>query len=375
VNRPPANPNPNPGQPQAQQPPRARRGAFSLIELLGTLAVLTILALALTPILIREFDRHAREAETRQLATLIGGLRSHILRTRSIPGADTFAQAIATELGLQTADVLLNPRRQPRVLLLDPAITNSIPIPYSQTAAGLTSSVPLASGILLVSSTSHPLPPGIVSGFASSSAAFSNVWNTAENTIPQGWSWTGSGHDLRIARLNLGTLFVPLALNYETSFNGVTNLGRFTIDASTTNSLPSIPTFISHFLVGSVLGLHHHAGTTNTIQARLVLQNPASYFYQGGVWRGQAFLGRGMRPTSALDLQAAYDLFVAAPSNSMAQGSPQASPVIVASAMTSFLQEYVAWRNNGYPASHKALDAAHDNLDQVTSDLLHRPTK
>lgn len=373
MNRPPANPSPH-SPPQAQ-PPRARHGAFSLIELLGTLAVITILALALTPILIREFDRHAREAETRQMATLIGGLRSHILRTRSIPGPDTFAQAIATELGLQTADVLLNPRRQPRVLLLDPAITNSIPIPFSQTAVGLTSSVPLASGILLVSSTAQPLPPGIVSGFASSSAAFSNVWITAENAIPQGWSWTGSGHDLRIARLNLGTLFVPLALNYETSFNGVTNLGRFTIDGSTTNALPSIPTFISHYLVGSVLGLHHHAGTTNTLQARLVLQNPASYFYQGAVWRGQAFLGRGMRPTSALDLQAAYDLFVAAPSNSMAQGSPQASPVIVASAMTSFLQEYVAWRNNGYPASHKTLDAAHANLDQVTSDLLHRPTK
>jgi len=353
----------------------ARGGGFSLIELLGTLSVVTILALALVPVLIREYDRHARDLENRQMTQLSKGLERHILRTRSIPGQDGFAQALASELGWQISDVLLNARRQPRVLLIDPAITNTFPLPYTQTWNGVASSVPLALGVVLISSVSVPLPAGLVSGFASTTQAFSNIWNAAENAVPAGWSWNGRGEDLRIARINLGTLFIPLALNYEPYLTGATNRGRFTIDNSTTNTLPTLPSFVGQYLMGTVVGLHHHAGTTGTLQARIVLQNPSSFFYQGAAWRGQSFLGRGMRPTSAMDLQAAHDLFIASPPNTEAQGSPQATPTLVVGKLTAYLQQYVAWRNAGYPNSHKALDNAHDDLDSATSDLLHHASK
>ena len=352
-----------------------RGAAFSLIELLGTLSVVTILALALVPVLVREYDRHARDLESRQMTLLSKGLERHILRTRSIPSQDGFAQALAGELGWQVSDVLLNARRQPRVLLLDPAITNTFPLPYTQTLNGVASSVPLALGVALISSVSAPLPAGLVSGFASTTQAFSNIWNAPENSVPTGWTWNGRGEDLRIARINLGTLFIPLALNYEPYLTGSTNQGRFTIDNSTTNILPTIPTYVGQYLIGTVVGLHHHAGTTGTLQARLVLQNPSSFFYQGAAWRGQSFLGRGMRPTSAMDVQAAHDLFIASPPNTEAQGSPQATPTLVVAKLTAYLQQYIAWRNAGYPNSHKALDDAHDNLDSATSDLLHHASK
>lgn len=348
---------------------------FSLIEVLGTMAVITILAVALVPVLVREFDRLARDSETRQLALLSNGLKNHILRNRTIPDHTGFANAIATELGIQITDVLLNEHRQPRVLLFDPAVTNALVLPFTQTANGIASAVPISLGVILLSSLSEPLPPGIVSGYASSAAAFSNVWNAAENSIPSGWSWNGRGEDLRIARLNLGTLFVPLALNYEAYLTGITNRGRYTIDGSTTNTLPTSPVFVANYIIGTVIGLHHHAGTANTLQATVVLQNPASYFYQGSVWRGQAFLGRGMRPTGAMDLQAAHDVFIASPANDEAQGNPPATPAIIVAAMTAYLQEYIEWRDAGYPNSHRDLDDAHDALDRVTSDLLHHPSR
>jgi hypothetical protein len=353
-------------------PTRQRQTAgFSLIELLGALTILTILALALGPVLVREYDRHARERETKSLEALASGLRSHILRTRTIPSHTQYPQAVATEIGMQISEVVLNHRRLPRVLLIDPAVTNVIPIPYTQNFRGLTNSIPLSLGMVLVSSVSAPLPSGLVSGFASSSASFNAIWSAAENTVPAGWSWSGRGEDLRIIRINLGTLFVPLALNYDTITMGAANRGRFSVDGSSTNVLPTTPTFVSNYLISSVLGLHHHAGSADTIQAQIVLQVPTSFTYQGAAWRGQAFLTRGAAPTSAIDLQTAHDYFVSSPNNNQAQGSPPVTPEAVANAISEFMQAFVDWRDSGYPDRHQNLDYAEDRLDDITDDLLH----
>lgn len=361
-------PNPSPFIQRSRKP-----AGFSLIELLGALTILTILALALAPVLVREYDRYARDRETRSLESLASGLRSHILRTRTIPSHTEYAQAIATEIGLQISDVVLNNRRQPRVFLIDPAVTNTIPIPYTQGFRGITNSIPLSLGMVLISSVAAPLPNGLVSGFASSSAAFNAIWSAAENSVPAGWSWSGRGEDLRIIRINLGTLFVPLALNYDTHVMGAVNRGRFTIDGSSTNTLPTTPTFISNYLISSVLGLHHHSGTADTLQVQIVLQTPTSFTYQGSAWRGQAFLTRGATPTSALDLQTAHDYFVSSPENDQAQGSPPVTPQAVVDAVSEYLSAFVDWRDSGYPTQHPTLDNAQNQLDDVTSDLLHHP--
>lgn len=361
-----------PPRPCSQPPSRTRAAAgFSLIELLGALTILTILAMALAPVMVREYDRHARERETKSLEALASGLRSHILRTRTIPSHNEYVQAVSTEIGMQTSDVLLNHRRLPRVLLIDPAVTNVIPIPYTQNFRGLTNPIPLSLGMVLVSSVSAPLPSGLVSGFASSSAAFNAIWSAAENTVPAGWSWSGRGEDLRIIRINLGTLFVPLALNYDTITMGAANRGRFTIDGSSTNTLPTTPTFISNYLISSVLGLHHHSGSTDTLQVQIVLQTPTSFTYQGSAWRGQAFLTRGASPTSALDLQTVHDYFVSSPDNNQAQGSPAITPEAVVDAVSEYMQAFVDWRDAGYPTRHRTLDDAQQNLDETTGDLLH----
>ncbi|MGE3312954.1 MAG: type II secretion system protein [Limisphaerales bacterium] len=364
---------PCPPSPTRRASRRLKAHGFTLVEILGTLTILTILSLALAPVLVREYDRQARDRESRTLESLATGLRSHILRTRTIPDHTGFAQALATEMGVQTSDVLLNGRRLPRVLLIDPAITNNLTLPFTQPPFGTTNPIPISLGMILLSSVSEPLPAGLVSGYASTTAAFNAIWNAAENTIPTGWNWSGRGEDLRIARINLGTLFVPVALNYDTLTMTSFNLGRFTVDGSATNTIPTTPTFVSNFLISSVLGLHHHAGTTNTLQVQIVLQNPTSFAYQGSAWRGQAFLPRGSSPTSPMDLQASHDLFVAAPLNYNAQGNPQATPQRAVDALVAYMQAFVAWRDAGYPNSHSTLDNAQKELDSVTADLLHRP--
>src|SRR5438552_9231706 len=84
--------------------PRGQR-AFSLIELVGVLAVIAILAAAAVPALIRQMDRIAGEQESAALKSLSDALQQSILRNRYVPSASDWATNIATESGVDVANV------------------------------------------------------------------------------------------------------------------------------------------------------------------------------------------------------------------------------------------------------------------------------
>jgi prepilin-type N-terminal cleavage/methylation domain-containing protein len=347
---------------------------FSLIEVIGVLAVLSILLATLAPMMIAGYDRAARDREQRELESIGRAIHQHILRNSQIPDAAGFPTAVANQLGWTTTSVTNNPRGLRRAYVLDPRLTNHFPIPFNQSPLGLTNLPNVELGILILGTIGEPLPNGVVSGFASSQIAYSNLWNLAEGSLPADWTWAGRPEDLRIARVNVGTLFVPLVLNYGTYINpGSGNQGRFTIGNSTTNILPTSPSYTAHFLRGSVLGLHHHAGTVNTLQVSEVLQHPMSFVYEGDAWRGQLFLGRGMRLTSGLDVQAAHDLFMPAPHNLNAQGGATTTNIILA--LSNYMKAYITWQgppiNN---AAYNSVKTYQGQLETLTSDMLHKPT-
>ncbi|MBL9135022.1 MAG: hypothetical protein JNK85_04095 [Verrucomicrobiales bacterium] len=354
----------------------SRQAGFSVIELVGVLAIMAILAVALIPALMKGYDRVARENESRALESMGNGLRGHILRFQNIPSHTNYSTQLATELGWQVSDVLTNARGMRRVYLIDPWITNTLPVPYTQTALGLTNPITPNVRVVLLSSVGAPLPASLVSGFATSATVFSNIWNAAEQAVPTGWTWKGNGEDLRMCRVDLDSLFVPVVLNYDTYTVNATNRGRFTIGASVTNILPVIPTYTANFIKGTVLGLHSHADSANTLQVREVVQHPLSFIYEKDAWRGQLFLGRGLRLTSGLDLQAAHDLFVSSPTNLNAQGSPMATPTLVVTSLSNYMRAYINWRDAGFPskdATYTAVTKAQADMESVSMDLLHKP--
>src|ERR1051325_9967097 len=65
---------------------RCSTAAFSLVEMIGILAVIAILAAALAPSLVRQLDKTAADQESAALKALGDALQQSILRKRYIPG-------------------------------------------------------------------------------------------------------------------------------------------------------------------------------------------------------------------------------------------------------------------------------------------------
>src|SRR6266536_5864481 len=121
--------------------------AFSLIEMIGVLAVIAILAATLAPSFVRQMDKTAGDQESAALKSFDDALQSSIMRSRYIPSATDWASRVATELGVDTTAVTDSPRRQPRFFLIDPNLNinntgltpggNGEPaLPYTQANGG-----------------------------------------------------------------------------------------------------------------------------------------------------------------------------------------------------------------------------------------------
>src|SRR5438034_1047309 len=98
----------------------AKRRGFTVIELIGVLTVLSLLAAAVIPQVIRKIDRAAWERETQDLNTLAQGLVQAIKTDRRIPTTNGIVAAIANYRNLAPNQVTTNARRFNRVFLVDP---------------------------------------------------------------------------------------------------------------------------------------------------------------------------------------------------------------------------------------------------------------
>src|SRR5205823_4447363 len=172
-----------------------------------------ILALALAWVSTKSLDTVASNQEGASLQNFAAALQNSILRNRYIPGSSDWYQIIATELGVNTNAVLQTDRRVARAFMIDPNFqigTNSTgALPYSQTTSGSTNQ-PQWPRFIILSSISAALPAS-----ATSSTNFTALWNTTDGSLPANSSfsgWNGRSDDLKIQRINLGSLFARLRL-------------------------------------------------------------------------------------------------------------------------------------------------------------------
>lgn len=321
--------------------------AMTLIELIGVLAIIGILAGALIPVALRILDRIAAQREVATLRTFANVLEGSILRHRTIPNVAGLAGAVAAEAGVDVASVTENPRRRQRALLMDGGgWLGTATLPYAQGAAGL-ADLPVNARVMIVSSLGAPLP--ITSGTATA-ADFAALWNAPDGTVPASWNstWNGNPDDVKIQRINLSPLFVNLVLSTYTS----SLQGQYKI-RDTDNTFYSAPTGTgtnAYYLRGTVLDLYSGPATNAVLNHSAMLDRDISYVFEDGIWKnsivGGATYGLG-------DISGIVAAFLAATNNTRAvlpyPTYSNAQQVVIVDSFIQYMSNYQVWSANDFP--------------------------
>ena len=282
--------------------PRTRSSGFSLIELIGVLAIMAILATAITPPAVRQLVRAKGAREDAALQTLGDGLKTYVRTRQQIPGANSWASSLATVLDQPAVAVeRVDPARDTnkRVYLIHPSFAPSSgadPL-YQQGAFGSATS-PVEARILIVSTTQPALALPVKSGHAASTVAFDAIWNwhhdPSSDAPPAGWpkAWEGNGNFLHVARVNLAGLFHP------TTFNNLQHPGAtpfVKLSDGATVALAFTNAVERHLLEGTVIRLFKHDTPYNgaplnpdDLDLHLVVLGAGNLLYDNDRWSAPA---------------------------------------------------------------------------------------
>jgi general secretion pathway protein G len=309
--------------------PSGRR-AFTLIELIGVLAIIGLLVGIIAPSVIGRVNRAASTKEAADMQVIADSYKQYILRNKTIPGTNTWHTAIASEMDLSVSAITANKRGYARAFLVDPnSNINPAGGPYSQNANNGTTK-PVNARVIIVSSLNRALP---VSTGVPSSSDFNAIWNTAEGSTPAMAGNWGSSDELYITRVNLEPLFHQLILVDRDPLKPA----LFSID---TNA-PAAGGLVwnRYYLDGTVVGLYD---STTQLQTRHRLKRSISFVFDPGGWSGQPGGTPTYSGTGAEYADHAMQ-FLNSPVNPYAISGGTQRGVLIA--MYTFMFDYSLWAN------------------------------
>lgn len=275
-----------------------RSTGFSLIELLGVVSVLGILAAVIAPNLARKVSRNNGDREEKLLATLANAILEHTRANQSIPGTGTWAAAAGSIAGFSPNEAArVDPANSAtaRVYLVHPSFSPSSlstgvlsdPI-WTQTLAGASS---IANArILLISVHKAGLTLPVSSGVASSTTAFDNIWNWNFNAStrapPDGWpsTWTGNGEYLHVRRINFAPLFCRAVFNNAMYPDEVPYIG---LGTSTPTLFNTAAVGDTYFLKGTLLRFYldnEASSTPGTLDLGHTILGNVNFIYEDDHW-------------------------------------------------------------------------------------------
>jgi type II secretory pathway pseudopilin PulG len=331
--------------------------AFSLIELIGVLAILAILTSVMLPTVINRIDQAYQEKEREDLAAVGIALKQRILRTRSIP-RDEWAQFAADELGVPLERIIHSATGHPRVLVVDPKVgaePGTVQLPYTQTDTGITGHT---GNLRMMIVSSHRL--SLPDLHDTDSKAFDELWNVPTGQVPQSWpaTWKNHGDRLFIFRLDLSLLMCQLILNNLSP----DHVACISVDDHGCFAIPG--RWNASYFKGTVIGLFDG----DRLVARDVLWESRSYVSEHGIWRGALRDGK----STGSEFVTALEAFSGSPLNRAAPSSIDQTSVIAA--YRQFALTYASWAHAGFPGidspEYQSVSAARNHLQQATSSMI-----
>lgn len=256
----------------------AQNMGFTLMELIGVMAIVSIMAAVIAPGVFKVIDANIGDAENKNIKALAGALEDSITETKRIPHQNTteWITATAAYVDLPTSEIEFNARNFRRRIYIDPQFfttSNTTFTGYTQTS-GL-AQAPVSPRIMLVSDLTRnaPNPP-------TSNAAFSTIWDQTSGAS------VVEGPKVKIQRLNLAPLFHRVVL-----VNSNTQQPAYSIEAGSASPVPpavgAVDGNITRYLLeNSNLKLYADPYPSGALLTLAILNNDHSYRYEtgGSVW-------------------------------------------------------------------------------------------
>lgn len=271
--------------------PRDRRSAFSLIEMVGVLAIMAILASVIAPNALKSLDRAAIRTEGTNLATLGDRLKIFLrdnsrLPVVAIPNASpNWTTELADYADLSPADLLTNKRNNNRIYIVDPSAQRALLLSSMRTGLAL----PTAATINTL-------------------AEFDDIWNTADGSIPTNVSWNGwnawsatdnAGDYLVIERVNFASVYATdlqsftVTLNNTSGSPGPGTTGSYRIIAAsgavgaTVNVAPGATAVLSSLRPRDRVDLYSAAGGVGLVYSFVLSGTGKTFDFNGTQWLPQ----------------------------------------------------------------------------------------
>ena len=317
--------------------PKAAARGFSLIELIGVMAIVVILAVAITPRFVKRVDRVAWSQEVRDLTVISNALALQVLRSNNIPDQTNWSAFMTNWVTRPASLVLTNTRGNARLFLYDQAGWLNGNLPWTQSASTLLSPAPSGARIVVVGSIGRALPN--VNG-PITTANFNSIWNASQGTVPSylsGLGWSGTADDLAIQRFSVDQLFHHLVLTTRDN----TSAAGYSVNSTTTYAtVPSTATGLdSYYLHGTSVGLWAKGVLTN----RFLLTGDISFTFDGGMWQAQLSGGSEFNSGLATNFATAAAAFVK--TDNVPGGHQGATAQSLVSAFYGFMYGYTVWAN------------------------------
>ncbi len=261
---------------------------FTLIEVIGTLALMALLAGIVAQSSLARLSQSHRQKEQDELGHIARAFEQAVIRTRGIPEGDGWVALVAHALAQTPGRVRQNFTGQERKLLLDPELqvgtTGTNSLPFLQVARG--SVQPAHLRAILVSSLGGPLP-------ALTGAEFTALWSATERTLPANWpgSWSGAADDLRVERIDFGRLFRHVILNNLDTAESA----PYGVDGTNVVLIAAGQRVEGWFFETSSVNLYYGS---RILQARENIARNTSYVYENGRWGRSLIYGAGAGSTS-----------------------------------------------------------------------------
>jgi prepilin-type N-terminal cleavage/methylation domain-containing protein len=260
--------------------PYLGNAAFTLIEMIGVMAIMAIMAATLAPNVLKSIERAAVRAEADTLRALGEQARLYLRDNAVPPTAANWNTVLGTYASLSPAEILTNRRQMNRVYVADPVAANQ--------------------RALIVSSMRTGVATQTAAYIGANGTRFSDVWNWNTSAVPltppPGWgAWTRDNIEyLLIERVNFASVY---RTDLQASAISLRNLSGATVSYRITRAngtvLPPVnltagtSTLVTPLYPKDQLALFRAAAAVNLDFTYVVGTTGKTYDFAGANWLPQ----------------------------------------------------------------------------------------